>query len=101
MTNLNLKLARTLIQVLAFGILLFQIQNSVRKYWEEPVYPQQSSTNFNAAQKLIFYVCQDNQFDFEKVRRFGYFWGTDYTIERFTASDHATWTGNEVTNLMI
>ena len=38
MTNLNLKLARTLIQVLAFGILLFQIQNSVRKYWEEPVF---------------------------------------------------------------
>ena len=96
MTEINLVMVvRTLFQVFAFGIFVFQIQNSVREYWEKPVYQIQSSTNFNAVRKPIFYVCQEDQFDYELARRIGYFWRTDYTIGRLTGADHVTWTGIE------
>ncbi len=97
MTNINLILVvRTLFQVFAFGIFVFQIQNSVKEYLEKPVYQTQSSTNFNTGGKPIFYVCQEDQFDYEMARRFGYFWRTDYTIGKLMETNHVSWTGKEV-----
>ena len=59
-----LKNLRVLIQLVAFGTFVFQMQNSVRKYLDKPVVQQTSTTSLDNIKKPLLYVCQDGQFNY-------------------------------------
>ena len=66
------KLIRTLVQIFALGIFVFQMQNSIRKYISRPVVQQSSTTTFDSIPKPVIFVCEDGQFNYEKARQNGY-----------------------------
>ena len=67
-----LKNLRVLIQLVAFGTFVFQMQNSVRKYLDKPVVQQTSTTSLDNIKKPLLYVCQDGQFNYTESKQNGY-----------------------------
>ena len=49
---------RRLVQIIAFGIFIFQMFNSINKYIERPVVQQSSTETFEELQVPEVYVCQ-------------------------------------------
>ena len=52
------KLTRILFQILALGIFLFQMENSVLKYCERPVIQQHSTITYADIPPPVIYICQ-------------------------------------------
>ena len=101
------KTARTIFQLLAFGIFIFQMQNSLKKYVDNPTVQQTSSKLLNDIDKPVIYVCQDAQFNYKKAQQNGYESYTDFTIGWMSNSDKITWaskfgnyTFNELTEII-
>ena len=69
--------ARIFIQIIAFGIFLFQMQNAITKYVQKPIVQQTSTTSFQNIEKPVIYICQDGQFSYKKAEEFGYKSQTD------------------------
>ena len=67
-----LKNLRVLVQLVAFGTFVFQMQNSVRKYLDKPVVQQTSTTSLDNIKKPLLYVCQDGQFNYTESKQNGY-----------------------------
>ena len=60
-------------QVLAFMVFVFQMQQSVRKYYAGPIFLQKSTTTLDEIQPPVVYVCQKDQFKYNVSHEFGYF----------------------------
>ena len=77
----------------AFGIFVFQIQNSLRKYQAGPVVQQRSLTTLTSTRKPSIYVCEDNQFNYAKAQALGYSGMISLSLGQLMNSDKKTWLG--------
>lgn len=87
---------RKLFQAFAFGIFLFQMQNSLMKYISRPIVQLTSKTVLSNIDKPIIYLCQNGQFHNIKSQRYGYDYLTDFiggTLNDNTKS--FTWKGKD------
>ena len=84
---------RILFQVLALGIFVFQMQNSIRKYIDKPVVSQSSVMTLDDIRKPVIYICQDAQFNYKIGEDNGYKYFTHYTVGHISAADNITWKG--------
>ena len=64
----RLETTRILFQLLAFGIFLFQLQNSITKYVNKPIVQQTSIKSLSEIDKPLIYVCQNGQFNNTKSK---------------------------------
>ena len=69
-----IELARFMFQVLAFGIFVYQMQNSVIKYLDRPVYQIKTTRSVYKVNKPIVYVCHDPQYNINRAKEAGYSW---------------------------
>ncbi len=86
---------KAIFQLSAFGLFVFQMQNSVLKYFAKPVVIESSSKDLADIEKPVFYVCQDEQFNYTKAKTLGYKHQTDYTKGKLKDSDSITWRGKD------
>ena len=61
-------IVRVIFQLVAFGLFVFQMQNSVLKYFAKPVVIESSSKELADIEKPVFHVCQDEQFNYTKAK---------------------------------
>ena len=69
-----IELARFMFQVFAFGIFVYQMQNSVIKYLDRPVYQIKTTRSVYKVNKPIVYVCHDPQYNINRAKEAGYSW---------------------------
>ena len=94
--NMNtMRRARILFQFIAFGFFIFQMQNSIVKYMENPIVQHTSTTSFDKIKKPVLYVCQDGQFIPKEAELFGYEFRTDLIFGLLGYSNmlNITWKG--------
>ena len=68
-------LFRSLFQLTAFGIFLFQMQISVKKFVDQPIIQQTRTVTLADVNQPVFFVCKNNMYDFklsEKVYGYNY-----------------------------
>ena len=90
------KKARRFIQIAAFGMFIFQLQNSIKKYYQNPVIIQESHLDFDEVEKPVIYVCQDDQFNYTKSLQHGYERKTHYIIGQIEKSNTMSWKGKHM-----
>ncbi len=88
----HVKVIRSIFQLAAFGIFVFQMQNSIRKYFDKPIVQQSSTKRFDEISKPLMYVCQNDQFNYSAARNYGYLYKTTYTIGKLNTSK-LSWKG--------
>ena len=54
----KIQLLKRLFEIFAFGIFVFQMQNSLRKYEDNPTVQQTSTVHFDDIHKPMMFVCQ-------------------------------------------
>ena len=84
---------RTTVQVLAFAIFIFQMQNSVKKFVEKPIVQISSTKDIDDIKMPIIYVCQDSQFDYEMSKSYGYEWIENYFSGILSGSSKISFSG--------
>ncbi len=84
---------KLLFKVLAFGIFVYQMLNSIRKYIAGPIVQISSTAKLEEIKNPEIYICQLNQFNYSLASEFGY----DYDIALLTGdlkdSDYISWVG--------
>ena len=80
-------------QVLAFMVFVFQMQQSVRKYFAGPIFLQKSTTTLDEIQPPVVYVCQKDQFKYNVSHEFGYFNFLKFASGSLMDSSVITWKG--------
>ncbi len=89
----TMKRARILFQFIAFGIFIFQMQNSLVKYIEKPIVSHKTTTSYDKIKKPFVYICQDGQFSYEKGKMFSYHHKTDFMFGLLGYPDMSNITG--------
>ena len=84
---------RTLFQFLAFGIFVYQMKNSVKKYFEGPTIPQTSQTLVDGLTMPIIYACQDGQYSSTRGNYYGYNHKLSFLAGALNDSDLISWKG--------
>ena len=90
-----IKFLRTGFQVLAFAIFAYQMFESLNKFVKKPIMTEKLSMKFDDIQKPMLYICQDNQYDYNKARQLGYEWKIDFMAGKVNGSETPTWNGAE------
>ena len=85
---------RTAFQILAFCIFIFQMQQALVKYFNKPKSYSMSSSSIEDIQQPLFYVCNENQFSYDKANEIGYAGMTDYLSGIVSGSVTPSWLGN-------
>ena len=88
-----LTLLKTLFQVLAFGIFIYQMQNSIRKYFEGPIVQITSIAKLYEIKNPEIYVCQWKQFNYSLSPEFGYEDITAFVTGELMDSNYTSWSG--------
>ncbi len=88
-----MKLTRILIQLVALGLFIFQMKNSIIKFANRPVVKQTSGKRFKDIKKPIIFFCQDAQFNYTKAKIFGYASNTKFVIGHLIDSQEISWRG--------
>ena len=83
-TNLNF-------QVFALIVFVFQMQQSVRKYFAGPIFLQQSTTTLDEIQPPVVYVCQKDQFNYSVSQEYGYLNFFNFARGSLMNSNVITW----------
>jgi hypothetical protein len=81
--------------MLAFGIFIFQMQNSFRKYYQEPVIEERALTSKYVTKQPVFFVCQVDQFDYTAALANGYGGHIDWAKGKLMDSKKITWKGKD------
>ena len=89
----NFETSRTLFQLLAIGLFVYQFQNSIIKYITGPITTQTSTTSFDKIQQPLIYLCQEDQFDYTEARHIGYKTMTHFSMGNLIDSTNYTWNG--------
>ena len=88
------RLVKVIFQIVAFGIFVYQMQNSIRKYIERPIVQQTSTVRFDEIKEPIQYVCQRGQYNKSKAKEFGYAKFLDFMKGILdNDNDHVSWSG--------
>ena len=91
----SIQFARGLFQLFAFGLFVYQLQNSIGKYISGPIVQQTSTTTFDEIKKPFIYFCQHGQFDYDTARDIGYHSNTDFTTGIVKGKDGFSWNGKD------
>ena len=89
----KLDFSRILFQLLALGLFVYQLQNSILKYLSGPIVQQTSTTTLDKIQKPSIYVCQEGQFNFTEAKNIGYESVYKFSMGNLIDSDYYTWNG--------
>ena len=84
---------KNIVRISAFGIFLFQMQNSICKFVKGPIVQEKSFTTTEDIKMPIIYVCEDNQFQYEAARSIGYEYMSTFTMGQIKNSSQNTWKG--------
>ena len=68
----NQEFIRKLFQALALILFIIQFQQSVRKYFQDPIVVQTSRVPVEALPAPVVYVCQVDQYNYTKGKQIGY-----------------------------
>ena len=63
---------RTVFRIIAFGVFLFQMMNSIFKYLEKPVFIETSKVSRNGIKEPFVYICGQNVVNYTAFKQFGY-----------------------------
>ena len=63
---------RTVFRIIAFGVFLFQMMNSISKYLEKPVFIETSKVSRNGIKEPFVYICGQNVVNYTAFKQFGY-----------------------------
>ena len=88
----NCVLIKKLFQFVALGLFVFQMQNSIKKYYDQPIIQQTSTITLDSIEKPVLFICQDDQFNYATARFYGYKGSTNFLIGK-TTSGKITWKG--------
>ena len=91
-TNLKMKKFEIILQLIMFGIFLYQMQNSVHKYITAPVIQDKSTVNLVDIKQPAIFVCSDENFDFHKAKAYGYQSYSDFVVGKL-ADSSISWKG--------
>ena len=84
---------RNIFKILTLTIFIFQVQNSLSKYYARPVVEERSMTTKDKTRQPSVYVCEDNQFNTTKSQAVGYDHIEDLKAGKLANSDKYTWKG--------
>ena len=87
---------RTVIQVLAFGIFVFQMVNSLRKYIEKPIFQKENIQSYADSKKPVIYICQEDQFRYDEAQSNGYVRKTFFTMGKLMDTENISWNGKNL-----
>ena len=90
-----MKIIRISFQTLAFGVFVFQMQNSFKKYCQGPVVHERSLTSKYVTKQPIFFVCQVNQFNYTYALTNGYSGHINWAKGKLIDSQKITWKGKD------
>jgi hypothetical protein len=90
-----MKIIRTFIIILAFGIFLFQMQNSFKMYFHSPVVEERALTSKYVTKHPLFFVCEVEQFNYTAAVANGYSGQTNWTKGKLMDSEQITWKGKD------
>ena len=79
--------------MLAFGIFLFQMQNSFKKYYQGPVVQERVIVSKHLTKQPIFFVCQADQFNYTTALTNGYSGLINWAKGKLVDSKLITWKG--------
>ena len=80
---------------MAFGIFLFQMQNSFKKYYQGPVVQERALTSKNVTKQPVFFVCQADQFNYTSAIANGYSGHINWAKGKLVDSKLITWKGKD------
>ena len=80
------------LQLIMFGIFVYQMQNSVHKYITAPVIQDKSTVNMIDIQQPLMAVCSDEKYDFHKAKSYGYLSYSDFVVGKM-ADSNISWKG--------
>ena len=87
---------RTIFQILAFGIFLFQLQGSVKRYLEGPVIQEKSSIPLKSISQPKFIVCRENKFNYTlSEKTFGYEFVYTLLAGKMKGKNSISWQGKD------
>ena len=84
---------KLLFKVLAFGIFVYQMLNSIRKYIAGPIVQITSTAKLDEIKNPEIYICQLNQFNYSLSKEFGYDDITALVTGDLMDSDYTSWSG--------
>ena len=90
----NYNFSRTLFQLFALGLFVYQFQNSIIKYITGPITTQTSTTTLDEIEKPLIYLCQEGQFNYTEAKKIGYGHLKEFTMGKLLGSGYNyTWNG--------
>ena len=92
----KLTILRRCFQVLALGIFVFQMQNSIFKYFAGPIVDQKILSTIDDTKQPIIYICKVENFNYSIARAHGYdsfFHYTQGKLAKLSDSNMTTWQG--------
>ena len=90
-----MNILRISFQILAFGIFLFQMQNSFKKYCQGPVVQERYLTSKYVTKQPIFFVCQVDQFNYTTAVANGYSGHINWAKGKLVDSEKISWKGKD------
>ncbi len=84
---------KLLFKVLAFGIFIYQMQNSIRKYIARPIVQITSTAKLDEIKNPEIYICQLKQFNYSLSHEFGYDNDIAFLTGDLVDSDYTSWSG--------
>ena len=91
----KLKLIRTLLQVTLTRIFFYQMSISLWRFNKQKVIQEKSITTIDNILKPTVYICQDNQFNYQKSRNIGYQYMSTFAIGELESLPQITWKGKD------
>ena len=88
-----LKQLRTVLQVVACSIFLYQVEQSMEKFLKHPIVEQLSQTTIDKIKLPVVYLCQNGQYNISMAKSLGYDWNTYFLAGRVTNSTFPSWRG--------
>ena len=93
MTRMKLISLRTIFQLLAFGIFLYQMHQAILKYLSKPLVTERSTEPIETINKPLMYICQENQFNYTRAQELGYSTRTQFLAGKVNGSVTPSWLG--------
>ena len=84
---------RTLVQMIAFAIFVYQMQHSIKQYVEKPIVQVSSTTSIDNIKMPIIYVCQNDQYDYTVSNFYGYEWMSHFFGGQLSGTTKISWRG--------
>ena len=89
------KIIRTIFQLAALIIFLFQAQESLQKYFSYPIVNQKSEINLDEIEAPTFFICKNDLYNYEKGNKMGYDYKSKFLAGMLSVTESPSWTGKK------